>query len=227
MVWYPAGMDFSATTLIAVFDRVGIVAFAFSGVELGLRRRLDLFGLIVLGVVTATGGGVLRDVLLQRVPLLFVRNDYLLLAAGSALVAILLLRQDSRGLRAALWLTSSLGLGAFAVTGALAGLEADLGLPAVIVLAILTATGGGVVRDLLAARVPMVLRTEVNATAAALAAIAVWVIEPRSAGAAALAGVGVVVAVRAASRALGFGLPVPGGPAAPPGTSAPDGSDRM
>lgn len=70
-------MDFSVATLIDIFDRIGIVAFAFSGVETGLRRKLDLFGLIVMGVVTATGGGLMRDVLLARRPLLLDRGDYL------------------------------------------------------------------------------------------------------------------------------------------------------
>ncbi len=203
-------MDFSVATLIDIFDRIGIVAFAFSGVETGLRRKLDLFGLIVMGVVTATGGGLMRDVLLARLPLLLDRSDYLLLAVGASVAAIPLLDRGTRILERGLAVAQAVGLGSFAVTGALVAIQFDLNLPATIVLAILTATGGGVVRDLLADRVPLVLTAEVNATAAAFAGLAVWLIEPLSAGSGALAGIAVAAGIAAASQRFGLHLPVPG-----------------
>ncbi|MEX2081761.1 MAG: TRIC cation channel family protein, partial [Dehalococcoidia bacterium] len=99
----------------------------------------------------------------------------------------------------------------FAVAGAVAAIEADLPVPAVPVLAVITATGGGVIRDLLADRVPLVLRAEVNATAAVLGGLAVWAIEPLSLEAAALAGLAVTAVVRVLSLALDLNLPAPGG----------------
>jgi uncharacterized membrane protein YeiH len=104
----------------------------------------------------------------------------------------------------------AVGLGAFAAAGALAAIRADLALPAVVLLAVLTATGGGVIRDLLADRVPLVLRSEVNATAAALGGFALWVAEPVSTGGAALLGVFVAATVRVAGLAFNLHLPHPG-----------------
>lgn len=204
-------VDISATTLVGVLDRVGLVAFAFAGVEVGSRRRLDLFGLLVMGIVTATGGGVIRDLLIVRVPLLLQREDYILWAAGASIVAIVVLAAHRRLPRTLLALADAAGLGAFAVAGALAAIAADLPLTAVILLGVVTATGGGVIRDLLADRVPIVLRTEINATAAALGALATWSAEPASSGGAVILGVGVTALVRVAGIAFNLHLPVPGG----------------
>ena len=213
-------VDISAATLVGVLDRVGLVAFAFAGVEVGSRRRLDLFGLLVMGIVTATGGGVIRDLLLERVPLLLQREDYILWAGGASIVAIIALAARRALPRTLLAVADAAGLGAFAVAGALAAIAADLPLTAVILLGVVTATGGGVIRDLLADRVPIVLRTEINATAAALGAFATWVAEPASSGGAVLLGVGVTSLVRVAGIAFDLHLPVPGGRVSPNGANA-------
>lgn len=205
-------MDLSTADIIGILDRAGIVAFALSGVEVGYRRRLDIFGLLVMGVVTATGGGFMRDVALTRLPLVLDNPDYLAWAAGSSAVAIMLVWRQRRVPRFLLALADSAGLGAFAAAGALAAVHAGLALPAVIVLAMLTATGGGVVRDLLADRVPLVLRAEVNATAAGIGGFCLWLAEPISTGGASLLAVAITAAVRVAGIAFNLHLPVPGGP---------------
>jgi len=107
-------------------------------------------------------------------------------------------------------IADSAGLGAFAAAGALAATYADLALTAVVLIAILTATGGGVIRDLMADRVPLVLRSEVNATAAALGGLALWLAEPVSLGGAALLAVAVTALVRVAGLAFDLQLPHPG-----------------
>lgn len=203
-------MDFSASEIIGILDRVGLVAFAFSGVEVGARRRLDVFGLLVMGVVTATGGGVMRDVILGRLPLLLDKPDYLLWAAGGSVLGIVLLWRRRTVPRVLLAVADSAGLGAFAAAGALAALGAGLAVPGVILLAVLTATGGGIIRDLMADRVPLVLRSEVNATAAALGGFCLWLAEPVSTGGAALLAVGVTALVRVAGLAFDLHLPHPG-----------------
>ncbi|HET7738636.1 MAG TPA: TRIC cation channel family protein, partial [Tepidiformaceae bacterium] len=181
-------MNIDAFDIITVLDRIGIVAFAIAGVQVGVRRRLDIFGLLVMGVVSATGGGAMRDVALGRLPLVLDRVDYLLWAGAASSLGIALAWRSRALPPAVLLVADSVGLGAFAVAGAFAAISAGLELPAVVLIAVVTATGGGVIRDLLADRVPLVLRAEVNATAAALGGIAVWAIEPASTGAAALVG---------------------------------------
>ena len=210
-------MTFTVAHLVGVLDRIGIVAFALSGVEVGVRRKLDIFGLLVMGVVTATGGGLMRDVILQRMPFVIDHADYLLWAGGAALLSILLISVRRTFPPFLVAVADAGGLGAFATAGALAGIGEGLPLPAVLLMAMLTATGGGVVRDLLADRVPMVLRSEVNATAAAAGGFAVWAFEPVSVGGAALLGVLLTAMVRVGGQAFDIHLPHPGssGNAAP------------
>lgn len=205
-------MDIEVADLVGVLDRVGIVAFAFSGVEVGVRRNLDIFGLLVMGVVTATGGGLMRDVVLGRLPLVLDSPDYLLFAIGASLFASMLIWRRRSYPRFLLAIADAAGLGAFATAGALVGIDGDLSLIAVVLMAILTATGGGVIRDLLADRVPLVLRSEVNATAAATGGLAVWLAEPVSTGGAALLGVAITALVRVGGLAFDIHLPHPGGP---------------
>jgi len=205
-------MDFAASTLVGVFDRLGLAVFAFAGVEVGVRRRLDVFGLLVMGVVTAAGGGVMRDVILGRLPLVLDRPDYLAYALGGSTVAIAAAWTPLEIPRNLVSFASALGLGAFAAAGALAGIHANLWFPAVVVLAIVTATGGGVLRDLMANRIPLVLRTEVNASAAGLGGTVLWAIEPWSAGAGAIACVAVTAGLCTLGLTFGLHLPGPGGP---------------
>lgn len=203
-------MHLTVTELIDILDRVGLVAFALGGVEVGVRRRLDVFGLLVMGVVTATGGGLMRDVIVGRVPLVIDRWDYVLWPIAGSLLAIWLVSVRRSFPKSLLAVADAAGLGAFSAAGALVAIQADLPVPAVVLLAILTATGGGVVRDLLADRVPMVLRSEVNATAAGIGGLAVWAFEPVSTGGAALLGVAVAALVRVGGLAFDLHLPHPG-----------------
>ena len=210
MLTYAVPVHVSASELVGILDRVGIVAFAFSGVEVGSRRRLDAFGLLLMGLVTATGGGLLRDVILGRLPYVIAREDYLLWAVGSTVLAIVLVWRNRNMPRWLLVAADASGLGAFAVAGALAAIHSGLAVPAVVAMAILTAVGGGVLRDLMADQVPLVLRAEVNATAAALGGLSVWALDPISTGGAAIAGVAITAALRIGSVALNLNLPVPG-----------------
>ncbi len=209
-------MDLTASELIGALDRIGLVAFAFGGVEVGARRRLDLFGLLVMGVVAATGGGLIRDLILQRVPLVVAEADYIAWPIGGSLAAIGLVLAKRRIPAFVRALAEAGGTGAFAVSGALAAIGAGLPLTAVVLLGVITATGGGVIRDVLADRIPVVLRTEVNATAAALGALAVWLVEPQSRELAALFGAGVTALVRVGGLAFDVHLPIADPPSEPP-----------
>ena len=203
-------MDLHASDVIGILDRIGIVAFAFSGVEVGARRRLDVFGLLVMGVITATGGGAMRDVVLGRIPLALERPDYLLFAVASSIVAIGFVWKQRKVPRTLVGVADAAGLAAFAAAGALAAIRTDLSVVAAVLIAMLTATGGGVLRDLLASRVPLVLRSEINATAAGLGGLVVWLVEPFSLGAAAILGALVAAALRLAGLAFNLHLPHPG-----------------
>jgi len=166
----PVSLVFTALELL------GTVAFAISGAMVAIQKRADIFGVLVLGVTTATGGGLMRDVLLGHLPpRLFENRLYLFVAAGAALAIFLVARvfQEKFLRRAALVdqvnnLFDAVGLGAFTVTGIQTGIAAGyVGNRFLLVfLGVLTGVGGGLIRDLMVMEIPFVLRKRVYALAA-------------------------------------------------------------
>lgn len=159
------------TDFFLLLDAVGTVAFAMSGAFKAIERRLDLLGILVLGFVTAMGGGILRDVLLQKTPAAFLTNGPALQALiGCVLAGAFHYATRGKGKSLpdgrAFLIVDALGLAVFAVTGATLAHEAGLIPWAVVLLAAMTGVGGGAIRDLLVVEVPLVLHADFYATAA-------------------------------------------------------------
>jgi uncharacterized membrane protein YeiH len=160
---------------LIAFDLLGVVAFGLSGALLGIRQRFDLFGIVALSAVTGTGGGMIRDALIGATPATALRDwRYLACTLAAALGAVLLARLLAR-LERSILVFDAFGLGVFAFTGTSAALGAGLPFLGCVVVGVITGVGGGMLRDLLAGQVPLVLRREVYATAAALGAVVTWV----------------------------------------------------
>lgn len=151
----------------------GTVVFAISGVFAVADRRLDWFGVLVVGIVTAVGGGTMRDLFLGDTPVFWVDDLYFLYAAlGGAVVAIVIARvlagtpaESARRFESGLELADALGLALFTVVGAAAAYDLGFNSAVAVVMAVLTGVGGGVIRDLLADRTPLILHGEIYATA--------------------------------------------------------------
>lgn len=193
--------------LVAVADRIGIVSFAISGVAVGIRAKLDLYGLIVLGLVTAIGGGFMRDIVISDIPRVLQTTDYLLFAIGATVVAISAGALGWTAPGPIMKAADSLGTGAFAATGALLSVEAGLDWPAGIILAVLTATGGGVIRDVLVGAIPHVLHRGLNATGSAVGGAVTLALVSTDVTVAALAGGVVGMLVTAAGHTERVRLP--------------------
>jgi uncharacterized membrane protein YeiH len=146
------------------FDLLGTVAFAASGALAGVRRRMDLLGVIVLGIVTATGGGVVRDLLLNDTPFCFKNELYLYLALAASIVVFLTPRSFER-MRRAMLLLDALGLGTFLVIGTSKALAFHLGFMGAVIMGVMTATCGGLIRDVLSNEIPLILQREIYASA--------------------------------------------------------------
>lgn len=164
-----------------IFDLLGTTAFAVSGVFVAISRRMDLFGIFVLSAATAVGGGIIRDILIGNIPPAAFKNSvYLWIILGSMAVVTIIVRYFNIRMwrcvvgKLSIWylVCDAIGLGSFTVTGTLLGcfyypdywiLDITLG--------VLTAVGGGVIRDVLAGRIPGVLRKEVYATASLLGSV--------------------------------------------------------
>lgn len=159
-----------------VLDLAGTAAFALNGAWIAVRvARIDVVGVLTLGMITALGGGIVRDVLLGSLPpATFSDWRYLAVAAAASSVAFVFGRRLDRLSRLIL-LFDAAGLSLFAVTGALKALQLGMGAGQAVILGVLTAVGGGTMRDVLTGRVPVVLRSELYAIPALLAATVVVV----------------------------------------------------
>lgn len=154
-----------------MFDMIGTIAFAVSGALVGVSRKMDIFGMTVLALATAIGGGIVRDVLLGYFPPNSLRNIVYVTVVLAVTVIVFLIynsryRKHAMGprSRASYLLADALGLASFTVTGASAGFKLYPELPIFIVLlGTITAVGGGIIRDMLAQRIPSVLKEDVYA----------------------------------------------------------------
>jgi uncharacterized membrane protein YeiH len=156
-----------------LLDLAGVGVFAISGALAAGRKSLDLLGVVVIAVVTAVGGGTLRDLLLDRHPIFWIADPlYVVVITGAALATVAWTRRLRPPVNT-LVIADALGLALFSISGAQIAQQAGLSPPIVVLMGTMTGTAGGMIRDVLTAEIPMILRPvmELYATAA-IAAIA-------------------------------------------------------
>ncbi len=155
-----------------VFSIIGTIAFAISGAIVAMEEEYDLFGVYLLGIVTAFGGGAIRNLLIG-LPVSTLWSQEIMFQIAIAAITIFFLVPHHLIQHWNRWgnFTDAIGLSAFAIQGAMYAVSLELPLSAVIVAAVLTGSGGGIVRDLLARRKPIVLRDEIYAIWAAGAGV--------------------------------------------------------
>ena len=186
-----------------MFDMIGTIAFAVSGALVGVARKMDIFGMAVLALATAIGGGVVRDVLLGYFPPNSLRNVVYVTVVLAVTVIVFLIynsryRKHAMGprSRASYLLADALGLASFTVTGASAGFKLYPELPIFIVLlGTITAVGGGIIRDMLAQRIPSVLKEDVYALPSIIGGIVYYLMVTSSWESAAVYGAFTVVLI--------------------------------
>lgn len=149
-----------------VLDLIGTFVFAISGAALGVRRRLDLFGVLVLSFAAAVSGGVVRDLLIGATPPAALATWHYLAIACLAGLITFYRYHDIERLRNPVQVFDAAGLGLFAVTGTAKALAFGLSPVSAMLLGMLTGIGGGIARDILVARTPVVLQSDLYAVAA-------------------------------------------------------------
>jgi uncharacterized membrane protein YeiH len=166
-------VDTTSTTFL-VLDLTGTFAFALNGALTAIRVvQLDIVGVVTLGMFTALGGGVIRDIVLGALPPATFRDwRYLTVAAGGSLVAFLFGRSLDR-LATLILVLDAAGLSLFAVSGALKGLDYGIGFGQAVILGTITAVGGGTLRDVLIREIPSVLTSGLYAIPALVGAFVV------------------------------------------------------
>lgn len=195
-----------------LLDLVGVGVFAISGALAAGRKSLDLLGVVVIAVVTAIGGGTLRDVLLDRHPIFWISDPvYILVIAGAAMVTVAWTRR-LRPPETTLLIADALGLALFAVAGAQIAQDAGVSPVIAVIMGTMTGTAGGMIRDVLTNEIPLILRpdTELYATTAiagiSLYLVLEWIGVPRPP--AALSGMAAIAGLRFAAILGNLKLPV-------------------
>jgi len=160
-----------------LFDLLGTVAFAISGTLAAIDKKLDFFGILIIAFVTSVGGGTLRDLLIGRTPVGWMTDlTYIYIIIISAIVGIIF-RKKMGHLSKTLFLFDSIGLGVFTITGAEIGLQFGLHPIICIMLATMTGSFGGLIRDILCNEIPVILRKEIYASACILGAFVFLLLE--------------------------------------------------
>lgn len=157
--------------LINIFVFIGIVASAISGTLVGMKKRMDWFGVIFLAVATAVGGGIIRDILIGHLPPdAFIKPVYFFVSGITALITCLFYERISK-LQNVIMLSDAVGLGVFTAVGANAAITSQIhGSFLVVSMGVITGIGGGILRDVFAKDIPYVFRKEVYAVASIVGA---------------------------------------------------------
>ncbi len=164
--------------MFEIAEYIGIIAFASSGFFVATRNQLDFLGTLISVFLTALGGGIIRDVVVDKMPYTFTHN----VPALTILIVMILLivfrfnKRDSIENKPFFILSDSIGLISFSITGALIAIEAGLNLTGVLALAFVTAVGGGIIRDVIINEIPFVLKTGFYGTIALLIGLTLYVL---------------------------------------------------
>ncbi|TNF43851.1 MAG: trimeric intracellular cation channel family protein [Epsilonproteobacteria bacterium] len=165
--------------MFEITEYIGIVAFASSGFFVAARNNLDFLGTLISVFLTALGGGLMRDIAVDRAPYTFTHNA----PAITILVVMILLvifrfnKRDSIENKPFFIISDSIGLISFSITGSLIAIEAGLNLTGVLALAFVTAVGGGIIRDVIINEIPFVLKTGFYGTIALLIGLILYVLD--------------------------------------------------
>ncbi|MGK0329845.1 trimeric intracellular cation channel family protein [Polaribacter sp.] len=151
--------------LIYVLDILGTFAFAISGALVALDKKLDIFGVIIIAFVTAVGGGMLRDILIDAHPINWIGDLNYLYIIFSAVIFTFLFKSKIAYLSKTLFLFDTIGIGVFTLLGLQKGLSYDLHPLVSVIMGMISAVFGGVLRDVLTNRVPLIFEKEIYASA--------------------------------------------------------------
>jgi uncharacterized membrane protein YeiH len=164
--------------MFEIAEYVGVIAFSMSGFFVAVRNKLDLLGVLVATFLTALGGGVIRDITVDKIPYTFSHN-YPALIVVSVLAGLIIFkfhRRNSLENKPLFMLSDSIGLVSFSVSGALIGIEAHFNLTGVVAMAFITAVGGGIVRDVIINEIPFILKTGFYGTISILIGVLLYVL---------------------------------------------------
>lgn len=161
---------------LQVIDILGTFSFAVSGAFFAMEKKLDPFGVLILSFVTAIGGGTLRDVMIGDLPVGWLRDSTATLVIFVGAMGSIFFGQWLKKLTATLFLFDALGLGLFTIIGIEKGIELNFSMGVCVALGTITASFGGVIRDVLLNNVPLVFRKEIYALASIIGGVCYYLL---------------------------------------------------
>ena len=193
--------------IIDYLELIGVAAFAISGATTAIRKKMDIFGVIFLAAVTAIGGGVIRDVVMDiGIPVFFTRYEYILVILAASILVVAF--KGSVRWKKLLFLFDAIGLAVFSIYTGVKALDLGYNFLSFIFMCLITGVGGGIMRDVLVGEIPMVLKKEIYATASIIGAIVLWFCVPLTgADLATYVSIGVIILIRVLSKWLKINLP--------------------
>ena len=164
-------------SIMSVLELIGVITFSASGAYQAMQKEMDLFGVYILAITTAVGGGIIRDVVMNMgVPAFFTSSTMLITSLTATTVTILIRRHVK--FNTAIIMLDALGLGAFAVDAGIKAMQQGYTFSGFLFISLITGVGGGILRDLLSGRLPVVFHRDVYAVAALLGVVLQWFFTP-------------------------------------------------
>ena len=170
--------------MLTILEYIGTIAFAISGALIAIENKMDSLGVMILGCTTSVGGGLFRDIIIRRpMPVMFENPSYVIVAAVTTLIVFLVMYflknlkvTESRTYKIIYTIIDSLGLGVFVVVGATATMAYVSNHFMIIFCSVLTAVGGGMLRDIMSAHIPAIFRKHIYCVAAILGSLLYYII---------------------------------------------------
>lgn len=203
-------------TFITIIELAGTIAFAISGAMIGVKRNMDIFGICVLGVTTAVGGGIIRDVVLGNVPSSLITPTYVVVAVITSVIVFFLAYINTSKINSnklydnIMMAMDSFGLGIFTVMGIKTGIDNGYlnNMFLLVFLGTITGVGGGLLRDIMAGTPPYILTKDIYACASIIGAIiCVWVYRIMGQIPALIIPIMIIVLIRFLARHYNWNLP--------------------
>lgn len=194
--------------LTSILEIIGTIAFSVSGAVVGIKKKMDILGVVTMGIITAVGGGIIRDLLIGVVPPAAFRDPiYALIAIGVALIAFFPFVSRKINLDHFIWiLADSIGLGAFTMIGVSTGTAFD-NVFLEVFLGVLTGVGGGVIRDICSGDIPMIFIRHFYACPCIIGAIVCAVLNKYDPDLAMVLGFAVILILRLLAAKFKWHLP--------------------
>ncbi len=158
-------------TVFEFLDITGTIAFAISGAMVAMRKKFDTFGVLIIAFATSVGGGSLRDILIDRQPIFWMGDMKYIYCILAGLLIAILFRKKLKYLSKSLFLFDTIGLGLYTIVGTEIGLNANFHPLICVLLGTISASFGGVLRDILCSKIPLIFKREIYATASILGSV--------------------------------------------------------